>query len=436
MENFAQAGIVETVTCPFCGLLCDDLRVVRDSAGNLKVTENGCAKSITFFGRTLESSAENPSPRIAGKPVNLKQAIAKAAEILRSANQPLIAGLGTDVYGMRAVMNLAETSNATLDHMNSNGFMRNIQVIQNSGWMITTLTEVKNRVDLLVIVGTDIVSAFPRFFEREVWNKETMYGQDTRQREVVYLGGRNIDTDAGVALDGRKPDVLPCDLDRLPDVTAALRAVVSGKKLHAKEVAGIAVTDLEKLAQRMLAAKYSVVVWAAAALNFPHAELTVQNITELIKTLNKTTRASGLPLGGIEGDMNANQVCTWISGYPMRTSYARGYPEHDPYHFSADRLLASGEADALFWVSSFNPDRTPPAARIPTVVFGHAQMKLDKEPDVFIPIGTPGADHKGIMFRTDNVVSLPLQKLRNSELPTLAEVLGGIEQAYMETAVC
>jgi formylmethanofuran dehydrogenase subunit B len=436
MESFSQAGTVETVTCPFCGLLCDDLRVTRDSAGKLKVTANGCAKSITFFARTLESSVENPSPRIAGKPVNLKQAIAKAAEILRSANQPLIAGLGTDVYGMRAVMNLAETSNTALDHMNSNGFMRNIQVIQNSGWMVTTLTEVRNRVDLLIIVGTDIVSMFPRFFEREVWNKEPLYGQDTGQREVMYLGGRNINTDAGIAPDGRKPDVLPCDLERLPDVTAALRAIVSGKKLHAKKVAGIAVTDLEKLAQRMLSAKYSVVVWAAAALNFPHAELTVQNITELVKMLNQTTRSAGLPLGGIEGDMNANQVCTWISGYPMRTSYARGYPEHDPYHFSADRLLANGEADALFWVSSFNPDRTPPVTRIPTVVFGHAQMKLDKEPDVFIPIGTPGADHKGVMFRTDNVVSLPLQKLRNSALPTLAEVLSAIEQAYRETAAC
>jgi len=436
MENFSQADTVETVTCPFCGLLCDDLRVARDSTGNLKVTENGCAKSITFFGRTLENSAEILSPRIAGKPVNLKQAIAKAAEILRSANQPLIAGLGTDVYGMRAVMNLAETSNATLDHMNSNGFMRNIQVVQNSGWMITTLTEVKNRADLLVVVGTDIVSMFPRFFEREVWNKETMYEQDTGQREVVYLGGRNINIDAGIAPDDRKPEVLPCDLDRLPDITAALRAIVSGKKLHAKEVAGIAVIGLEKLAQRMLAAKYSIVVWAAAALNFPHAELTVQNIAELIKTLNKTTRASGLPLGGIEGDMNANQVCTWISGYPMRTSYARSYPEHDPYHFSTDRLLESGEADALFWISCFNPDRTPPAAKIPTVVFGHAHMKLDKEPEVFIPVGTPGADHKGVMFRTDNVVSLPLQKLRNSTLPTLTEVLSAIEQAYMETAAC
>lgn len=424
MENLSQASTVETVTCPFCGLLCDDLRIERDATGRLNVTENGCAKSITFFGRQVAS----PSPRINGKPASLKEAIAKAAEILSAAKQPLFAGLGTEVYGMRAVMNLAEASQATLDHMNSNGFMRNIQVVQNSGWLITTLTEVKNRVDLLVVLGTDIVSIFPRFFEREIWNKETMYGQDTSKREIVYLGGRNIDTSAGISPDGRKPDVLPCDLDRLPDVVAALRAIISGKKLQVNEVAGIAVADLEKLAQRLLAAKYSVTVWAAAPLNFQHAELTVQNATELVKTLNKNTRAAGLPLGGIEGDMNANQVCTWISGYPMRTSYGRNFPEHDGYHFSTDKQLSSNEADVLFWVSSFNPDRTPPATSIPTVVFGHAQMQLEKEPEVFIPVGLPGADHRGIMFRTDNVVSLPLEQLRESQLPALAEVFSAIEQ--------
>lgn len=425
MDNFAQAGTMDSVTCPFCGLLCDDLTVERDTAGNLKVKDKGCARSVAFFERPIQT----PSPRINGKPVALQDAVARAAEILGDAKQPLFAGLGTEVRGMRAVMNLAESANATLDHMNSTGFMRNIHVLQNSGWLTTTLTEVRNRVDLLVVIGTDIVSLFPRFFEREVWNKETMFGQDPGLREIVYLGGRNIGTAPGVAPDGRQPDVLPCDMDRLPDVVAALRAVVSGKKLHATEVAGIEVADLEKLAQRMLAAKYSVVAWAAAPLDFPHAELTVQNITELVIAINKTTRAAGLPLGGSEGDISANQVSAWISGYPMRMSYARNYPEYDPYHLSTERLLTSGETDALFWISSFNPERTPPAADVPTVVFGHAHMQLEKEPDVFIPVGTPGADHKGIMFRSDNVVSLPLQQLRNSTLPTLAEVLNAIEQA-------
>jgi formylmethanofuran dehydrogenase subunit B len=425
MENFAQAGTMESVTCPFCGLLCDDLSVKRDATGNLSVEKNGCAKSITFFGRPTVA----PLPRVGGKPVELKDAVAKAAEILGQARQPLIAGLGTEVQGLRAVMNLAERANATLDHMNSNGFMRNIQVVQNSGWMTTTLTEVRNRVDLLVAVGTDIVSVFPRFFERVVWNKETMFGQDTSAREIVYLGGRNIDTSAGVAPDGRLPEVLPCDQERIPEVVAALRALVAGKKLYAAEVAGIAMPDLEKLAERLKAARYGVIAWAAGTLDFPHAELAVQNITEMVKSLNKTTRCSGLPLGGVEGDMSANQVSAWISGYPMRTSYVHNFPEHDPYLYSADRLLASGEADALFWVSSFNPDRLPPATDIPTVVFGHAQMQFDKEPDVFIPVGMPGADHKGIMFRSDNVVSLPLQQLRNSTLPTLGAVFTAIEQA-------
>jgi formylmethanofuran dehydrogenase subunit B len=425
MNQLSLAGVTENVTCPFCGLLCDDLAIERTSEGSLKVSQNGCQKSVTFFGR----APQTPSARVGGKPVELKNAVARAAEILSKANLPLIAGLGTEVQGMRAVMSLADKSGAVLDHMNSNGFMRNIQVVQNSGWQICTLAEVRNRVDLLVIVGTDIVSVFPRFFEREIWNKDNMFGQDNSKREIVYLGGRDIDTSAGVAPDGRKPDVLPCDLDRLPDVISALRALTSGKKLHTTDVAGIAVSDLEKLAERLKAAQYSVVAWAAAPLNFPHAELTVQNITELVKGLNKSTRSNGLPLGGIEGDMNANQVSTWISGYPTRTSYARTYPEHDPYHFSTDRLLSSNEADALLWISSFNPDRTPPQTDLPTVVFGHADMKLEKEPDVFIPVGMPGADHKGIMFRTDNVVSLPLEQLRSSSLPALSDVLTAIEQA-------
>ncbi|PKO25028.1 MAG: formylmethanofuran dehydrogenase subunit B [Betaproteobacteria bacterium HGW-Betaproteobacteria-8] len=415
----------EHIACPACGLLCDDLTVKQNASGALEISPNTCAKSVQFFQRPFTDTG----PRIAGKPATLDDTIAKAVEILRQANQPLISGLGTEVQGMRAVMSLADKSCASIDHMNSNAFMRNIQVVQNSGWMITTLTEVRNRVDLLVVVGTDIVSLFPRFFERNIWNRESMFGQETSKREVVYLGGRNIDTSAGVAPDGRKPDVLPCDLERLPEVVATLRALINGKRLQVTEVAGIAVAELEKLAERLKAAKYSVIAWATGTLNFPHAELAIQNITELVKDLNQTTRSSGLPLSGNDGEMNANQVSAWISGYPVRTSFGKGHPEYDPHHFAGDRLLSSGEADALLWISSFNPERTPPQTSIPTVVFGHAAMKFDREPEVFIPVGTPGIDHNGIYFRSDNVVSLPLSQLRQSALPSLSTVLTAIEQA-------
>lgn len=417
--------MIENVTCPACGLLCDDL-AIEITRNQLSVAKNGCGKSISFFGR----SALPVSPRVDGKPASLEQAVARSGEILQRAHMPLLAGLATEVQGMRAVMSLADKAGATLDHMNSNSFMRNVQVVQNSGWQTCTLTEVRNRVDLLLIIATDIVGTFPRFFERVVWNQESMFGQDTAKREIVYLGGRDIDTSAGIAPDGRKPLVLPCDLASVPEVIAALSALILGKRILASEVAGIAIADLQALADKLKAASYSVVAWAAATLNFPHAELTVQNITELVKTLNKTTRSNGLPLGGMDGDMNANQVATWISGYPMRTSYARGYPEHDARHFSTEHLLKSGEADALLWISTFSPETAPPAAQIPaisTIVIGHPDMQLAQEPEVFIPVSVPGADHQGIAFRMDNVVSLPLSQLRQSALPSLGEVLGAIE---------
>lgn len=129
MDNFAFAGAVENVACPACGLLCDDLTVERDAASNLKISKNGCQKSVAFFERPPHASA----PRINGKPVDLQTAVAKAAEILGNAKHPLNSGLGTEVQGMRAAMSQADRSSAVVDHMNSNGFMRNIQVIQNSG---------------------------------------------------------------------------------------------------------------------------------------------------------------------------------------------------------------------------------------------------------------------------------------------------------------
>jgi formylmethanofuran dehydrogenase subunit B len=418
------ASTLEAITCPACGLLCDDIEIHRDAANQLKVSKNACQKSIQFFERT----PHNATSLVAGKAAKLADAVKRAAELLKTANQPLFAGLGTEVQGMRSVLSLADKVGATLDHMNNYSSLRNTLVVQNSGWQVTTLTEVRNRVDLLVVVGTDIVSHNPRFFERNIWNKESIFGQDTTSREVVYLGGQNINTEAGISPNGKKPTILPCELNRLPEVVATLNAIVSGKKLAVAEVAGIKLADLENLAEKLKAAKYSVVTWVSSDLDIDHAELTVQSITELVIKLNAKTRSSGLPLGGSEGDYSVNQASTWTSGYPTRNRFARKHPEYDPYQYSSEKLLKNGEADVLLWISSLNPDKAPPTTKAPSIVIGHANMNA-KDAEVFIPVGTPGIDHKGTMFRIDSSVSLPLSQLRSSELPSLSEVMAAIEAA-------
>jgi len=423
MTEMTEAGVWQDVASPFCGIASDDLKIKVE--GNIvTVVEN--ADAVTKKG--FETPITDTVPRIKGEEVSLDQAVNYVADLIRESKQPVISGMATDLNGARSAMALADKCRATVDNMDSVAGLKNTLVLQDTGWILTTLTEVKNRVDLLLVVGSDIEVAYPRFFERMVWNDESMFKQDIESRQIIYLG-KAPSGEAATSPQGKKAQVLACDNGDLPEVVSILRALVNGKNIQAEQVGGIDVSDLAVLAEQLKAAKYSVVTWATGDLDFDHAEATVQTVCEMIKELNETTRSSGLPLGGKEGGMTANQVATWQSGYPMRTNFSRGYPDYDPYLCDTARMLENDEVDTLVWISSFNVDRTPPQSNAKTVVLGRSGMSFEQEPEVFIPVGTPGIDHAGRTFRCDNVVSVPLRKLRDSGLPSTFDVLTAVEQA-------
>jgi len=423
MTEMTESGVWQDVPSPFCGIASDDLKIKVDGKV-VSILENGDAVTKKGF----ETPITDISPRIKGKEVSLQQAVSHIANLLRTSKQPVIAGMATDLNGARSAMALADKSRATIDNMDSEAGFRNTLVLQDTGWMITTLTEVRNRVDLLLVVGSDIEAEYPRFFERMVWNKESMFDQEIESRQVIYLG-KAPSGDASTSPKGKQAQVLACDDTDLPEVLSVLRGLVNGKVIQAEQVGDIAVSELTVLAEQLKQARYSVVTWSAGCLDFDHAESTVQVLCEMVKDLNLDTRSSGLPLGGKEGGITANQVSAWQSGYPMRTSFNRGFPDYDPYLFDTNRMLKDNEVDILLWISSFNIDRTPPESKATTVVLGRSGMIFEHEPEVFIPVGTPGIDHVGRAFRTDGVVSVPLRKLRDSSLPSTFDVLTAVEQA-------
>ena len=420
--------IVE-VPSPFCGIGTDDL-IIKVDGLKVSVVENGCAVNT----RAFEHPITDTKARINGKEVELNEAISHAASLMKNANYPVIGGCATDVNGMRGLLALADRTGAVVDNANFNNARKNILALQDSGWMTTTLAEVKNRCDLLLIVGTDLEGFAPRFFEKYLWN-EAMFLENTSDREIIYLGTKPSGN-ASTSPNGKTAQVFECENESLPEIVAVLRALVKGQPIHAESVAGISIADLTAIADKLKAAKYGVVTWAAGALNYSHAELTVQTICEMVKDINQTTRCSGFPLGGKDGDQTANQVCGWTTGYAARVSFAKGYPEYDPFLFETNELLNNGEVDALVWVNAFNAQAKPPKTNVPTIVVARSGMTFEKEPDVFIPVGTPALDHAGHTFRLDNVVAIRLKKLRDSNLPSTAEVLNAIEQVLHEESVC
>jgi formylmethanofuran dehydrogenase subunit B len=397
MKSSSFNSTQTTATCPACGLLCDDI-ALENSNHKLKVVNTNCTKTVAFF----EQNADENTPQIAGKSATLQAAISKAAEILRQANKPIFTGLSTDVQGFRALYTLSQKTSANLNHMNAASMARNLKVLQSTGWQTTTLTEVKNRADLVVYFGSDLLSHNARFFERLV-DVDGMF-VTAKNRQVVILGeASNLSAIKSDAL--QTAWTLPCLTKDLPSITMALRALIAGKQLKAREVAAVKVSDLQTLADKLKTAKYAVLTWVAKDLDFNHAELTIQNITEIVVSLNKTTRAAGLPLGGSDGDTSANNANTWLSGLALNDEQT--------------------EHDAMLWINSFSPEKMPPKTDNPLIILGNSNIK--HQADVFIPIATPGLDCSGTLFRVDSSVVLPLKKVRESHLPTLAQVISQIE---------
>jgi formylmethanofuran dehydrogenase subunit B len=335
---------------------------------------------------------------------------------------------GTDVAGMRALVALAERTGGTVGHVNHAAMMRNLRVLQDTGWMSTTLTEIRNRADLLVVAGAEVGSRFPRFFERCFGGFDTLF--ETGARELVFLGAPPPDLPEALRA---RSTVLAIEPERLAELFAALRALLAGRRLRASALAALSREELSTLVTRLRAAKYGVLTWAAGEFDFAHADLTVQAMCELVQDLNRATRFSVLPLGGSDGDLTALQVTTWQTGFAVGVDFASGAPVPAGPVDALRLRHPAADADALVFVSAFDADRTPPDTNIASVVLGRAGMRTGAC-SVFIPVAVPGLHHSGHLYRTDNVVAMRMRELAPSAHPAAGRVLENILCALGEEA--
>ncbi len=428
MWNNQIKETTDTVTCPGCGLSCDDLTIEQHD-GRLQRVTNGCDMAQAHFRAAFEHA--DATPAIDGKAVSLETALDHGAALLRRARSPLFAGLATDVNGMRGLLDLADRCGATLDHLNGDALFRNVRVVQDNGWFTTTFTEVRNRADLVLMVGRQWYERFPRLIERVLHPEESLF-TSAGERRLVLLGPWESDA-LPDALKVLEPTVIPLPIDKLPDAIALLRGLVAGRPVQAQRLGAALGDALVELAGSLHQARYSVISWSAAELDRPHAELLVQAMAELSKQLNLKGRSAALPLAGSLADVTSNQVCTWQLGYPLRTCLQRGFPEHDPLLCRWQDWLDDGECDLLLWVSALSA-MAPPPTHCPTLVLGHAATRFETPPSLFIPVGVPGVDHPGHWYRSDGVCPLPLGQLRASGLPPVSRVANGLSERLVSAA--
>jgi formylmethanofuran dehydrogenase subunit B len=317
---------------------------------------------------------------IDGRPVDLRAACAEAARLLQQSRLPLVAGLETDVAGARAAIALAQRAGAVIDHMHSEALLHDLEVMRDAGMMTTTPSEAGLHADVLLLAGP---------VPHEEWPQLAPAMRDKGSQSMIWLCPERADrsgtvSEAKMPAIGRKPDDLPALL-------AALRVTLAGRPV---ERAPVPAKALAKLAAQLQAARFGVAVWSAATLD----ALTIEMLCGLIKDLNAKTRFSGLSsLPPSYNALGVLQVCGWMSAFPPRTGFARGFAEHDPWRFETRRLVASGEVDCVVWISAFGSGRPPWTHGVPMISLTNAHASLSHQ-GVHIAVGRPGLDHDAVAY--------------------------------------
>jgi formylmethanofuran dehydrogenase subunit B len=306
--------------------------------------------------------SEVPVAFVKGEAVARETAIAAAQRLLARARLPVIAGLDTDVAGIRAALRLAEKFGGVLDHT---GSLAELNVMRTNGTLAITPFEARRVCDLFLLLGPDLPemrSGVPH----------------------LRLSGPSLSTDLAI-----------------------VRALAAGRHISKSP------KKLEAICTQIQKAKFGAAVWRAGSL----AEPVVEMAAGLVRDLNATARFSSiiLPTHG----SGADQVLGWLTGFPSRTGLARGFAEHDPWIFDAKRLVESGETDLVVWISPSSP---PWRRAVDTIAITTPEHRL-KSAAIHLIAATPGRDHDAELWsaETGNFVHHPATA--PSDAPSVATLL-------------
>ncbi|MBV8848583.1 MAG: formylmethanofuran dehydrogenase [Methylobacteriaceae bacterium] len=350
---------------------------------------------------------------IDGRSVALAEATHAAAGLIAASRLPVFLIGASDVAGARAAIRLAACVGGAVDHIASEGALRELDVMRSFGKFIVTPSEARNRADTVLLIGSSLTKAWPDMADVLGLAAGPRLALQPGRREILWIGA---DREEGLArLAGQT--IVTAD-ETLPAVIAALRARNAGRRvgLAASELA-----SLDAIVEKLQRAQFGLVVYNPSILD----ALAIEMVAGLVADLNRTTRFSTISGGGAGNAETLMQTAGWMTGFPVRIGLGRGYPEHDPWRFGARRLVESREADLVVWIAS-NTAELPVWAAETTLAALTAATSNIPAAKVQITVGEHGRDHDAVEFVRETQSLAWRRASKHSDVPSAAALLDDI----------
>jgi formylmethanofuran dehydrogenase subunit B len=417
--------IVTSATCTSCGCLCDDIDLHIEN-GSIVRAERACTLGREwFFGHHKHSDV---TVLVDGRPATLDDAIEAAADILANANRPLIYGLGNSTCEtQREAILLAEDIGGVIDTHTSMTHGPSKLGAQLVGKVTCTLGEVRNRADLLIYWGTNPVETHPRHLKRYAYTPSGKFVPGGRHDRTMIL------VDVQETLSARAADqFLQIQPGTDFELLTVLRAIVRDQRVDPDLLAatGLTVDRATALVAQMKRARLGVFFFGTGLTRTRGRHMNVAALHSLTMELNEFTKFAAIPMRDLGNDVGADNVMSWLTGYPVGVDFSRGYARSNPGEFTAVDLLTRREADAALIIAA-DPWSTMPEAAIehletiPHVVIDRAGASRRANARVQFITASPGIDSPGTAYRMD-WVPVSMRPAICSPQATDEDVLGRI----------
>jgi formylmethanofuran dehydrogenase subunit B len=399
VAELAPAALAR-VTCAGCGLLCDDVTVER--VGDGVRLEPPCALGTEWFSDRARA-ASGPAATIRGQPADVEAAVTRAAELLREARRPLLYGFdGATVEDVRAAVALADRVGAVLATDGLSGPWPGAPAVPLRGASTTTLGEIRDRSELVVIWREDPETTHPRLLDRLGFGDRGR-SRSRAERTLIVVDDRDTKTAGRADVQLRWPHER--DLEALTGLHVLQRKLA----LRARELDAA----LGALLERINAVPHATFVHGPGLTAGAGGQRRALALHELVRELCRDRHVVTLALPAAPGTRSAHDAVSWQTGYADNIDLASGHPEL----FEATRSIDAAEGiDVALCIEG--PGGTVPG--------GATEIALLSLPvagaEVSIRTAAPGVHAAGTAHRLDGV-PLTLQAPLPRDLPTAASLL-------------
>ena len=417
--------------CSGCSLLCDDIIVKSDGLFIDKVI-GACLKGKERFDQvSSQNRITSPMIRKNDELINVswEEALAKTVEIIKNSSAPLLYGFSNvTCEAQRAGMDLAREINGFIDSNASICQGKILNKAKSQGINLTTITEIINKGDLIILWGANPAETIPRLLNKVLFSrgKFRMTGREIKTLVIIDP----VKT-ASFRVMGVRDLALIIEPDKDIELIQMLKEeCCSADSIPSGGVAGIDKSDLKRLLLHLTGAENGVIILGQGVLQ-PHADYDlIEELLDLLQLINDRQvkgRISLLLLGGHFNMAGFDHVALSSYGVSGKLQF-----ENKKLVKSEDTIVSKinkENFDCSIIVGTDPISHLPHSlssklARKPLILIDNHSSATSRIADVILPTSITGIESSGLVYRIDQV-PVELKKVLNppNNIPSDEELL-------------